>query len=293
MKWLKYGCFGCLGALLLLVLVVASLAGVAYLRARTQGVEQRTLTPDLPSPSPAAPSTDAVSPGRVVLDLKHSGFLVEAGAPGERLHVEASYNASAYELEERYEPDSGQGWVYSVAFRRTAPWLLTSLQEVFGAAPQVRIVLPPDLLMDLELSVEQGGCELQLGGLWLRNVDLSYAMAGLEPIFDRPLREPLERLSIHGSMGGLNAVSVGNASPRSLSADISMGGISLDLEGQWLQDSDISISTSMGGGEVDLPDSVAVEGLETARLGLEAKSEVPRPTLRFKVSTQRGDLKIR
>jgi hypothetical protein len=264
--------------------------GVGYLRARTQSVEQRTLAPEL-SRLPAA--REAPPAGRVVLDLNHAGFLVQAGAPGERLHVEASYNPAAYTLQERYEADTGQGWAYHVTFRRSAPWLLTSVQELFAAAPEVRIVLPPDLLHDLELSVAQGGCELQLGGLWLRTIDLRYSMGGLELYFDRPLREPLERLSIHGSMGGLNTSAVGHASPRTMDVEVGMGGAMLDLEGQWLQDSEISLSTRMSGCQLTLPDSVAVEGLDTGRLQLEPREEVQRPTLRFSVSRDRSELKIR
>jgi hypothetical protein len=111
-------------------------------------------------------------------------------------------------------------------------------------------------------------------------------------MFDEPLREPMQRMKIHGSMGGLVAGSVGNASPRKLDLDYRMGGMQVDLRGQWLNDSDIEIRFRMGGGEVTLPDNVNIEGLETSRATLMSEGELPPPTLRFSATGDMGGLEF-
>ena len=102
----------------------------------------------------------------------------------------------------------------------------------------------------------------------------------------------MERLSIVGSMGGFEASSLGNASPRELEVDFSMGGMDLDLRGRWAGDSDISLRSSMGGGVLRLPRDVRIEGLATSRIGDPTETEVEPPTLRFSVSSDMGNLEI-
>ena len=85
---------------------------------------------------------------------------------------------------------------------------------------------------------------------------------------------------------------VGNASPRRLEVECNMGGMELDLRGEWVVDSEITIRMGQGGGEVRLPRNVEIVGLQTSRSDLRTEAEVPRPTLTFSVSSDRGELKI-
>ena len=81
---------------------------------------------------------------------------------------------------------------------------------------------------------------------------------------------------------------------RVLDVDLSMGGFKLDLSGEWVTDSEISIDSSMGGGLVVLPRDVFIEGVESRRaLRPGEEPEVARPTLRFTTSSSMGDLQIR
>jgi hypothetical protein len=296
-SWLKYGCFGCLGCLGLLILFVAGMFGVAALRARNEQVTKRELTPDLPAPittpeaqPEAIAELDEATPGRVVLDLRHSGFVIAPGEPGEPLRVEATFDERSYELVERFEPEADPGWIYEVTFRRKGFSLITAMKEALGGTqPEVYIFLPPDIPFALEIDGRQGAVEAELGGLWLTSAELDFNQGALEVGFSEPLRAPMEELKIEISMGAIEAASLGNASPAVLDVEFSMGGAEIDLRGQWVQDSQISIDHRMGGGIVRLPDNVLIEGLDRGGLRVEPQAEIKPPTLTFSVSSDNPD----
>jgi hypothetical protein len=212
--------------------------------------------------------------------------VVEPGVPGEALRVEASYDKTSYVLEETVDTAEDGTWIYRVHFERKGGWgFMNALRQmVGGTAPRVKVLLPPDVPLALEASTSQGGLELELGGLWLRTAEINFQQGGAEIQFSEPLRSPMEHLSVKGAMGGVALMGVGKASPSKLDLGFSMGGGFFDLTGPWQNDADISISASMGGGQVQLPSGLAIEGLDAEFSRAQANPEVPLPTLRFDVS---------
>ncbi len=71
-----------------------------------------------------------------------------------------------------------------------------------------------------------------------------------------------------------------------------MGGMDLDLRGDWRADADVTIRTTQGGGSVRLPRDVDIVGLATGSVRAERDEETPRPTLTFTVSSSQGELEI-
>jgi hypothetical protein len=308
-SWLKYGCFGCLGLVGFLILAFAGLVGVALLQVGSEEIADQDLIPALPEfpkSGVAMPGTQelqepgeaplpgpvpAGARGKVVLDLSHAEFIVVPGNPGEELRVRAKYDKNVYELEEILETHEDSTWTYRVNFRQTGGGILTALKELFGGTqPDIRIVLPVDVQLDLDARMRQGGMTLDLGGLWLRRADLNFQQGGFELSVSEPLREPMETLSIDGSMGGFATTALGNASPRRLECDFSMGGMMLDLRGAWAQDAEISLTQSMGGGAIRLPRNVILEGVPGRHSSAPVDAELKPPTLRFTISSSMGEL---
>ena len=307
-KWFLYSCFGCLGLMAFLVMIVVGLFGIAYVGINSEEVQRDTITPEIPSAAISPGSIELTPPdsaaagqaapqldtepapipvaGRVILEAAQAGFEIEPGRPGEPLRLEASYDKNAFELEEILEAGEEGGWRYRVNFRRTAgSGLMATLRQIVGGAkPMVKVFLPMDVPLDLEVKASQGGGEMDLGGLWLRTAAIKIQQGGMAISIAEPLREPMEHLSINASMGGFAAIKLGNASPRQLDIDFSMGGGLLDLRGAWRDDAQVNISASMGGGEVRLPRDVAIEGLELDRPRPSSTPELPLPTLKFTVS---------
>ena len=300
---LGYGCLGCLGAVVLVVIIGGVIGGLAIQKART-GLKDEVLTQALPTTGSAAEglSPDAIAgdmpesagllrgatPGRVILNLSGADFHIYPGKPGEPTRVEASFNPGGYELVELYEPDDDGTWTYTVKFRPKGGSFLTKLGELLtGSSPRVTVYLPVDPFYDLDLDISRGGAEVNLGGLWLASADLSFSMGGCALRISEPLQAPVDTMTINASMGGGAFRDLGNASPRNLSVDFSMGGMDLGLEGEWTRDATISLSHTMGGGVVRLPDGVNIEGLGAA--GKDRSGE-DGPLLTFKVRSDMGEL---
>ena len=282
-KWLTCGCVGCLIVVGVIALIIGVFFGSAWFGVRSEEVADQVLTPEIPHDG---------KPGKVVLRLTAGEFRVRPADPGEPLRVEAKYDRLTYDMQERLEPRE-DGWTYELEFERKGNMVMSLLKGmVGGTGSKVDVYLPPDVPLELELWVKHGEAEVELGGLWLTETDIEFTQGAFLLEFDEPLREPMERLAFHGSMGGFMAGQVGNASPRRLEVECNMGGMELDLRGQWVVDSEITIRMGQGGGEVRLPSDVEIVGLQTSRSDVRTEAEVPRPTLTFSVSSDRGELEI-
>lgn len=301
-KLAMVGCLVVAGLVVLGLIVTAVIFGMAWSQVREERVEQRELSRDLASQPAAVDDAPLEVPGefvapapagRVVLDLQHTFFQVRPGPAGEPLRVDAEFDTNHYQLSERHV-EGDEEWVYEIGFRRTTDsYLLSLLKELLGGTrPRIEVSLPPDLFYDLEIDILQGGAAVELGGLWLNSVELSFLQGGGEVSFSEPMRQPMEALHIAFVQGGGEVNGVANAAPKHVSAEFSMGGGDLDLRGEWTRDADISIDQSMGGVSVRLPDGVSIRGLGRHDTELPAEGEAEAPTLRFSTSSSMGELEI-
>jgi hypothetical protein len=290
-KWLTCTCFGCLGLIVLVLLVLAGVFGTAWVGVNNEQVAEQTLQPQIP----AGEVTDREPggrPGRVELRLTSGEFHIRPARPGESLRVEARYDENTYSLTERFV-DGDERWTYGIDFERKGSMLMSMLKSaVGGVGSRVEIFLPADVPLELTVELRQGGSELDLGGLWLTAAEFDFGMGGFNLEISEPLREPMDSLSIKGDMGGFNSTRLGDASPRRLDVEVSMGGLNLDLRGDWVVDSEVSIQVSQGGGAVQLPRDVNIVGIDSVDITPRGDDEVPLPTLTFSVSNVGGEIEF-
>jgi hypothetical protein len=285
----RIGCLAILCSVGLLLVWSAVVVGLSFFGSRSESVTRQSLR-QAASPSPDRP----VGAGRVVLDFTVGEFLVRPGNPGDPIRVEAEFDTSAYALEEVFEPSTGDGWTYRVTFRQTGLIKDGGLRVLFGASfPEIRVYLPPDVPIALEGRFGKGGATVELGGLWLTDVDLGLDKGALAVGFDEPPAAPLPSIRLHGRQGSLAARALGKASPTELDVAWSMGGSLVDLSGSWRNDADVRVRSMMGGSTLFVPGGVNVEGLE-GRDALPAaeEEELPRPTLRMRTASLMGGMEI-
>jgi hypothetical protein len=299
---LKIAGFGCLGVIAIMVLF----AGIAALSLRPRKdaapLVARELAPSIvvaavAADSTAAPPTKRPRLGRLVVDVAQGGFTIEPGVPGEGVRVDAQYDSSMYELrEDLVETDST--WVYTLHMRRTTSGLAAIVQQIVsgnsGEENELRVSLPPDMPVALDITLKQGGFDAELGNCWITSADVTYAMGGFTLSVGEPLREPMQSLMVRGSMGGFEGKRLGNASPRTVDVACSMGGAELDLRGLWRQDCDLRLDASLGGMQVRLPDGVRVEGIADpdSAGALRRQAEVALPVLRFAGKASMGEIEV-
>jgi hypothetical protein len=300
----KAGCFkltmlGCLGLFVILVIVLGGTALVAWKNIGDRRIEDKVLTPaEATATGIVTGSRETAVPagtGRVVLELAQGEFQLHPALPGESIRVEAEFDSEVYRVEDHYEAFPDSSWVYGVRSYRTISGLQSLFREIMGGghATKIDIYLPPDIPIELLMKVEEGGFEAEWGGLWLTAADVRYSKGGFSLDIDEPLKEPMSRLVIQGSMGGFEATGLGNASPAVLDINCRMGGGDVDLGGQWIRDCDVRLHVALGGMAVLVPRNVLIEGTDGEGKSLRrADAEMPLPTLRFTVSQKMGGIEI-
>ncbi len=287
--------FGCLGILVFGLLFTGVAALMAWRSVGDQDIQEADNTPA----ASEAFTERTGAPGRVILKLGQAEFRILKSDPGEGLRVEARYDREAYSLEDQFVRADDGTWTYALEFESTIPGMQSLFRSIMGADTKtyVYVYLPPDAPIALELYVEKGGFEAELGGLWLTEADITFHQGGFSLDIDEPMREPMERLRIKGAMGGFDARRLGNASPRTLDVTCRMGGADIGMGGEWAQDCDASLSISMGGMSVRVPEEIELEyggeggsGFERVEPG---EREVPRPRLRLDVTQKFGEVEVR
>ncbi len=296
----KTGCLGCLGTFLVLLLLGGGLALMGWNSARHKDMQDQQLTP-----IEAAAQTDASLglptdvlhkfAGKVVLDLSHGSFIIKPAPEGEGLSARARFDAEAYTISEEFTVQPDSTWVYHLKFFRHLNGGQAIFRSLFmkGARPEVQVFLPQDVPLVLVGNISQGGMEAEFGGLWLKEADLSYEKGGFSFGFSEPLREPMDRLFVHGAMGGTEMTLIGNASPAILDVNLRMGGGDIDLSGQWLQDCHASFAVRMGGMSVTIPKDVAVDGAMMSDTDMVMPAgENPLPVLHITKQQSMGEIEF-
>lgn len=320
----KKGCIGCgIGTLVLALIPVAvALLAIAN-RPGPEDLRSQELTQPLPalpsSPSPTAealPGDEAASPQagtlesqelgstlvggeepvRLVLRLSKGSFRVIPAPPGEPLRVEADYDAERFVLEQHWDAEDRR---YDVRFDSKGGWL--SMSGNRRGRERVTVHVPRGYPLIIEGKISMGESHLELGGLWVREVDLDLGMGAHEVSFSEPTSKPVERFSLDGSMGELNVTSLGNASPQKTRIDLSMGELDANLSGAWKLDAEVDVRCGMGECNVRTPDDVKVV-VERASVGIgesrnRRRGEVTEfpagtPTLTIRASGSIGEVTV-
>lgn len=302
---LKYTAIGC-GS----VIILSGIAMAVFIAIATSGGgenaadEVRRTVADLEEAGSVAVADPValtrLRPGRVVLDLAHGEFHVRPAAPDEGLSVEADFDGDVHTLTQQYAVAPDSTWTAYVSLRRTMPALLALARQIGGkdTNSSITVRLPAGVPIELVASFEQGGGEIDLGGLWLTTADFTVRQGGFELSCPEPLREPAARVRLHGRMGGVSVSDVGNLSPRELVVDCGMGGADIGLDGLWRGDCAAVFRARMGGMAVGVPKGLELvaggplpEGLQLPAMR-RADVEVPLPVMTVQVETRWAEIEF-
>ena len=300
LKKVLVGCGGALAAVILLVVIVSSLAFREVSRRQKSApvlapLDETVLQREDAGARPLSVMPPLGRPGRIVLVLGQGEFSVEPAAPDAGPSAEAKYDPDYHEFVETYELLADSTWVYKVGFRRIKSGFGAFLEAIFGnqVDAKVDVRLPRDWPLELDLQGEEGGIEMELGGLWLTTAELHFKKGGITVDIDEPLREPMDALVIKTSMGGCDAKGLGNASPRTLTVNCGMGGASLDLDGEWSRPCTADFVVTMGGIAVLVPDDLEANDVTGAEADLVSPpAEVDLPVLNYTLSAKMGEIDV-
>jgi hypothetical protein len=314
---LKYGCLGCLvivgvPAVVLSVVVLIGLAmGVPEpVRVTTEAQQELPVIGAAELPPRVGTGFDIELPdsgrGRIELEVSMATLEVVAGDPGEPLRLEADYDSASFTLGEDFIESADGNWTYNLSFESRLGWF----RSIFKRDPgrnHLRLVVPKGAPLEIVGAVSVGESDLDLGGLWVRKVTVSYGPGSHRVRFEEPLAHPAEEVTLIGSVGELRVVGLGNASPSRVSIIHSVGEARVDLLGEWIRDASVSVTQSVGDLRITVPDNVNLEvsgadaAVGSANLrGLreiqkrQAENPLPEntPTLHLSIAKSVGELRI-
>jgi hypothetical protein len=308
--WRRIGCWSLAAVVGLALIVAAALAGVAYLQIQRESRETRTAVQAVPGPAgdlsadrPAepgaalegAPGPDKAAPpqGRVELEISVARLIVTPGKAGESIRLDAEYDPRDYALDQGMEELPEGGWIYRLHFRPARSYWMSVLRMKLGdEPPTVRLTLPRDVPLRVTGEADTTFAALELGGLWLDDVDLEVDGGALDVSVLEPLRAPMKSVSLVGDKGSVKVVGLGNASPETALFQQHLGELDLDLRGPWSRDADIRVKAFLAGGSVWLPGDLPVEGLDGRlfRPTAPTPDEIAGPRLRLSVTEHGGRL---
>ncbi|HEX9734055.1 MAG TPA: hypothetical protein VGG06_18950 [Thermoanaerobaculia bacterium] len=316
----KFGCFGCL-ALFALAVGLLVLIGVvqATMEDQEPDPEQSQASHPLPPPPVRPPQPDqvempeiaplppgveappAAAAGTVVLDLRMGEFTIRPGPPGEPIRIEADYDANVFNLTESFNESEDGTWTYDVSFGARGGWLgLLFRGGGSSNRNQVDVIIPRGHPVSIVGKIGMGESEIDLGGLWVENVDLEMSAGDHFLEFREPTPVPMEDFRLDGSMGNLEVRGLGEASPRTVTVDHGMGELLVDLAGPWRRDATVDVGFSMGECRLWLPKTARVE-ISRASVGMGEKyvdhhdeSGLPAdaPLLTLNVRGSMGELRV-
>ena len=245
---LARGCAGCALAALVAVLVLV-IAGWAL----RPGPESRQTVTAAPEARPAT----LTGPGRVIIELEAGELRIEPGEPGAGPSAEATADTETTELSQDFalQPDGSWTWRVRFAPRNGVVGHLFAGRREAG---RVVVRLPPDVPLDLDVTLSKGQSETELGGLDLTALSAHVSMGEHRIRFSKPTARPLPTLLLETSMGQARIDDLGNASPAAATFRSRMGELGIGLGGAWRGPATVGVDFSMGAVRIAAPADVRV-----------------------------------
>ncbi|MDY7092801.1 MAG: hypothetical protein SX243_07505 [Acidobacteriota bacterium] len=245
--------------------------------------------------------TSAAAEGIVRVNVDAGSLRLEVGEPNQEIELFADYDEARFRVEESLHQIEGEPWLYRL--RVDGKGGVFGLPWQGGRAPELRLVLPRDRALALEISLGAGESRFDLGGLWLTDVEMDLGPGDHWVSVLEPLAEPLPRLEVDASWGSIKTFSLGNASPVYTNLRTSGGELVVDLGGAWRGDGEVDLRFGFGSCLIVLPDNARTEVLRAnVQFGekllegstLEDSSLAEdAPTVGLKVSGTAGELTLK
>lgn len=316
----KFGCIGCASVLVIGFGLIFLLAGIQLTQDSTPEPIQQAAEHNLPAPPPL-PAGDfasdrpestiqlaegdlpasSTSGGTLVLDVSMTELTIVPGPADEPLRVNGDFDSNAFRLTEELTTDDNGDWVYNVSFGGKGGMLgLLFRGGGQNTGNALEIVVPRGHPISFKGKVGIGESRMNLGGLWVQDVDLDYATGDHFLEFREPIPFPMGSFDIKSSMGELEIRGVGDASPETVRVKHGMGSLFLDLQGAWRRDASARVDFKMGECKIWVPENARVQldggkvAMGESRQNLPDYADLPEdaPAIALKVRGSMGEMRI-
>lgn len=185
---------------------------------------------------------------KVKVEFGAGKLRIEPTTAGELYHASLRYDASTVEPIANYERG-----ILRVGVEGTVKG-----RRQIREGSQLTLGLGAELPLDLELAFGAVEAELELGGLRIRNAEISTGASETKLSFSRPNQQILEQLDLKVGAASFHASGLGNANARRINFGGGVGDIVLDFSGEWQGNSRVEVSMGVGSLTLRLPRDLGV-----------------------------------
>ena len=319
--WQKVGLFAGIGCFSFVALLVVGFGiAVFYAKstlanlgdttptqvARSVAIQAEAPTAEAPLPGTKPSVATANEPMQLFVELQEGIFDIKPGEPNGRVQVEGRFSEALYELTQQTETQNGRPRT-TIRFRSKAPAWARMLAGIGngngnGDRPELTLLIPPGVPIDLSLNVSMAESRIDLGGLTLNDLGLDLSMGNHEVDFRQPVVDGITNLRLNTRMGRVSVENLGNARAKSVDASGSMGNLTADLGGDWKpgSEAELSFTYSMGEVRVRVPNKVRLEAdvrdsegkAQNAGSDADETKDPKAPFIKVRVSTSMGESRV-
>lgn len=181
-------------------------------------------------------------------------LILRAGQGGSLYRMELSYDPERFAPLSRVDT-AGRELLLGVKSSGQAGISVGNRNE----SPQDGLIeLNPRAVLALDVSLGATEADLDLGGLRVGSAQIQTGASRTTLRFSAPNRVRCERLTMSVGAAEFSALQLGNSNCRSIRLDGGVGGVLVDLTGNWQEDASISLAVALGDITLRLPRDVGV-----------------------------------
>lgn len=121
------------------------------------------------------------------------------------------------------------------------------------------LAFSPHTPLSVNVRAGAGDGRLDFTGLQISQLDVDVGAGSFTLLFEEPNPVPMDHMTLDTGASKIEVVGAGNASPETLRLQGGVGDMALDLTGNWIRSSDITIRAGAGTLRLTLPSDVGVE----------------------------------